>query len=230
MLVYRPQLAELAQNWRAAELLRGRSTMLGRLGALPADSEEARNIRRMDADLTALTKEDSDLCEGVSEEQMNGGWQYLLHAAAQGNAAAMEQFVLGPPLSPTQVVSSLEGWTAYREYGPGFLLRSIEAGSVRSLYFAFFSAATGVGIGGPALIPKDPYRAIVYGQAALPLVDENSAQMILNAMPELQRSVGSRAQTAVQEGATLRQRYFALGGGARVSSELGRPAPEQCLR
>jgi hypothetical protein len=221
--------AELARCWRNRELLSTRATTQGRLNALPADSEEARRTRVMDEELVAYTKKDTELCEGVSDELIDGGWRYLLNASLHGNAAAMEQFAIGPPLSPTQVMSSLAGWEAYRDYGPGFLHRSIENGSVRALYFAFFSAATGIGVGGQSLIPRDPYRAIVYGQAALPLVDAQSAQMIMNLMPELQRAAGGRAQAAVQEAGELRRRYFALSGRALVSTDLGRSAPERCL-
>ena len=222
--------AELARCWQNREFLRQRSRDLARLSVLAPESEEARNIRMMDADLLTQTTKDSDLCEGVSSDLVDEGWRYLLNAAHQGNVAAMEQFVLGPPMSPTQVMSSLDGWVAYREFGAGFLQRSIEGGSVRALYFAFISAKTGLGVGGQSLMPRDPYRAIVYGQAALPLVDQLSARMIMDSMSELQRAAGSRASAAAQEGAALRQRYFAIGARAETSAGLGRPNPGQCLQ
>jgi len=221
--------AELARCWRNRELLEMRSRNLSRLRSQQPDSDDARRARTADDDLVASTRQDSDLCAGVADDLVDGGWRYLLNAALRGNAAAMEQFVLGPPLSPTHVVSSLEGWGAYRDNGSYLLQRSIEAGSVRALYFAFLSASTGVGIGGSSLLPRDPYQAIVYGQAALPLVDAGSAQVIMSAMPELQRAAGIRAPQATIDGDALRLRYFVGSERTNVSSDLGRPSPERCL-
>lgn len=220
--------AELARCWQTRDLLRVRDQQLSRLAGLPANSGEAQRINAMAAGISARTKDDKAICDGVSDDQMDGGWRYLLSAALSGNAAAVEQFVVNPPLSHGDVLTSLEGWTAYRDFAPTLLQRAIESGSVRALYLGFFSAGTGLGPGGQSIVPRDPYQAIVYGQAALPLVDPNSAQMIRNAMPGLQAEAGGRAPTATQEGEALRRRFFASGNTKNVSSDVGRANPAQC--
>jgi hypothetical protein len=128
--------------------MRAYEKQMGRVSNLPAGSAEAQRIEREAADLRAQTVKNEELCEGVSDELIDRGWRYLLNAALKGNVAAMDQFAVSPPLSHADVVSSLEGWTAYRDFGRTFMQRSIESGSVRALYLAFFSAASGLGPGG----------------------------------------------------------------------------------
>jgi hypothetical protein len=203
---------------------------VGRVANLPAGSSEAQRIESAAAQLRAQAGKDRELCEGVSDELIDQGWRYLLDAALKGNVAAMDQFVVNPPLSQEDVISSLEGWTAYRDFGRTFIQRSIESGSVRALYLAFFSASSGLGPGGQALVPRDPYQAIVYGNAALPLVDRAGAEMIMGALPRLQTEAGARAADAILEDNALRDRYFVGNGGvSEVSSGMGRPQPGNCL-
>jgi len=89
----------------------------------------------------------------------------LLNAALRGKAAALEQFVVNPPLSQADVIASVEGWTAYRDNAPTFLRSAIENGSVRALYLGFFSAGTGLGPGGAvgvdAPMPGQPESSLI---------------------------------------------------------------------
>ena len=219
--------AELTRCWQTRELSRTYEKQLGRASSLPAGSSKARRIESEAAQLRAQAGKDREMCEGVSDELIDQGWRYLLDAALKGNVAAMDQFVVNPPLSQENVISSLEGWTAYRDFGRTFIQRSIESGSVRALYLAFFSAASGMGPGGQALVPRDPYQAIVYGNAALPLVDRAGAEMIMGALPRLQNEAGARAADAILEGNALRGRHFVRNSGiSEVSSGLGRPSDQ----
>jgi len=218
---------ELMRCWRVKQQAAIRDQILSRVTS--ADTANA-NATTQAADIASSIQKDKDLCEGVSTAEGDDAWRYLLRAALGGSAAAQAQFAINPPLSVEDPVGSLDGWGAYRQYSPQFLRSSIQAGNVRAMYLAYFSAATGIGPGGQAIGGQDPYQALVYAQALLPLVDSQTAQQIQRQLPALQAAVPAQATQTAQEAHDLRTKYFGGKEPTDVSSQVGAINPTACTQ
>lgn len=219
---------ELARCRQAMISTSIRNRELSMIQGLPPQSDEAIRRRAAADEMLKGYAKDVELCEGITPEMTDSSWVYLLRSAQAGNIAAMTQFAVSPPLPDDNIVGNVEGWAAYRDFAPQFLRRAIEAGDVRALYSAFFQSAIGLGPGG-SVLEKDPYRALVYASALMPLVDPDAQRMIQNALPQLQAQAGAVAPRAAQEGVELRQRFFGRTAKTAVSSGLGIPQPAKCL-
>jgi hypothetical protein len=219
---------ELMRCWRVKQQSAIRDQILSRVTS--ADTASANATTNQAADIASSIQKDKDLCEGVSTAEADDAWRYLLRAALGGSAAAQAQFAINPPLSAEDPVGSLDGWGAYRQYSPQFLRSSIQAGNVRAMYLAYFSAATGIGPGGQAVGGQDPYQALVYAQALLPLVDSQTAQQIQRQLPALQAAVPTQATQTAQEAQDLRTKYFGGKEPTDVSSQVGAINPTACTQ
>jgi hypothetical protein len=220
--------AELTRCWQVKQRLAIRDQVLSRLGSMSPDSDQGKSILSNAAGIASSVQSDKDLCQGVEDNDMQDAWRYLLKAALGGNAAAQAQFAINPPLSPNDPVGSLDGWAAYQQYSQNFLRRAIESGNIRALYLGFFSAASGLGPGGQAIAGRDPYQALAYGNALLPLVDAQTAQQIQAALPQIQAEIPAQASRAAQEGQDLRTKFFGGKVPVNVSSNLGGINPGGC--
>lgn len=220
--------AELARCHQTQIMVNLQSRELTRIDSASRRGEDTSRARQLlDARYQGLD-EAKRLCADVPSETVNHGWQYLLQAGQAGNAAAAAQFAVNPPLSTERVVEDLDGWNAYRQFAPGLLQRAIEGGDVRALYTAFFSSATGMAAGG-TLLQKDPYRALVYAHALLPIVDRNSLETITFMLPSLQTEVGlDQLRRADEEGARLRESFFLKSMMTDVSNAVGTARPMAC--
>ncbi|APV48598.1 hypothetical protein BWI17_02200 [Betaproteobacteria bacterium GR16-43] len=219
--------AELARCQQAKQVLASMDRQLATLARMPASPalERQQAMTRAGAE---RYEEYAEACAGIDDATEGAAWRYLFRAAQAGSVSAMAQFAVNPPLSREDIERDLEGWAAYRQYGPGFLEAAVRAGDVRALYTAMFSAGAGMSPTGARVTP-DPYRAIVYGTAALPIVDSESQRMIRNFMPRLQAQVGQeQADLARREGEELRRRSFASSPNTLVSSYMGEPRPMEC--
>ena len=221
---------ELTRCWQATQRLAIRQKMAAQIETVGPTTEQGKALSNAVNTQFSSTLNDAALCEGVTDDDTRDAWRFLLSGAMAGSKAAMAQFAVNPPLSTEDVIGSLDGWNAYREYAPGFLRRSIEAGNVRALYLGYFSAVTGLGPGGQAFGARDPYQALVYAQALLPLADLQTVSQIQAQIPKLQAYVPDRAQEAAREGEALRAKYFAGAEQTNVSAKLGVPRPEDCAQ
>ena len=84
-----------------------------------------------------------------------------------------------------------------------------------------------MGPGGRGVRGKDPYQALVYGLALLPLVDTRTSQQIQAVIPNLMAQVPDPS-AASQEATLLGSRYFGGRTPENVGSALGAVRPEAC--
>jgi hypothetical protein len=188
--------------------------------------DERRKISTSIEELRAKLRTDTAICEGVGDRDIDDAWRYLLKAALGGSTEAMTQFAVAPPLSREPPVSSIEGWTAYKEHASRFLEQAIRRGSVRALHFGWFSAMSGMNAGGYAA--RDPYAALVYATALRGLVDATTSEQVDAMIPELEKELGARAAQARREGEALRAARFSGATRQVVSTGAGRVRPAQC--
>ena len=155
-------------------------------------------------------QQDLKSCAGVQKQQTDDAWKYLAQAALGGNIAAMSLFVRDPQLANVPPLDAAEGWLLYRDHAATFLARAVEGGDVMALFYSWFTSATGLSAAHHEAFKKDPYRAVVYGAAALPYLDERRKRMILEVNPRLEAQLTSQdLKRATEETAQIRQRYFA---------------------
>ena len=175
---------------------------------------------------------DEKLCENVSGAESRDAWRYVWQAAAGGNLAAIGKFVRDPPLQPSDVdlPEYAEGWRLYRENAPTLSARAIEGGDVMTLYMVWFYTATGLQPGdGTFVFPKDPRLALVYGQAALPLLDTRRRNEVARRNAELRNLLPAEDVTkALAEGDALRARYFAAAQPVSDQQDDGYVDPAGC--
>jgi hypothetical protein len=144
----------------------------------PPDSRQAIDARQLQESVADEIGRLRSLCDGVGRSQTSEGWRYLLSAASAGSVAAMSQFVRAPGLDLSNPAADAEGWLAYRDNAPRYLARAIAAGDPMSVYFGWFGASTGLSMGGPNVIQRDSYAAVVYGTAILPFLDPRRRTMV----------------------------------------------------
>jgi hypothetical protein len=174
---------------------------------------------------------DKALCEGISAEQTQDAWKFLYLAAEAGSVPAMSLFVRSPGLSWSSPLESADGWVTYRDNAPRLQARAVEGGDVMALFSAWWNSATALSAGGEGVFKKDPYSALVYGNAALPLLDPRRRAMVqrLNSQLQTQISPNLIAQ-AVVEGKTLRERYFSGATPPRDTFDDAYLSPMDCAK
>jgi hypothetical protein len=170
-------------------------------------------------------------CEGVLDTEIDGAWRYLWHAAEQGNVAAMSKFARDPMLSIDSPAVAAEGWDLYRNNAPRLLWQAIQGGDVMALYQNPFSSACGLSAGGKGVIEREPYTALVYGYAALPLLDPRRAAAVTRRNESLASELlPEQIQKAAREGAELRARYFATSTPTQPTENDGYLDVGDCSR
>ena len=182
-------------------------------------------------DIATRIAADRVACAGISKGQTDDAWRYLSQAALAGNVAAMSLFARDPQLSARPPVETAEGWLVYRDHAERFLDAAIEHGDTMALFYAWFTSATGQSLEGPGVFRKDASKALVYGYAALPLLDYRRQAMVGRMNNQL--SVGmtpAEMERMRAEGDSLRERYFR---GAPVTSDVHDDAylaPADCAK
>ena len=162
---------------------------------------------RLAADPTA--RADRELCKDVTYEQSRDAWKYMWQAAQGGSVPAMSMFVRDPGLSFTQPADSAEGWTIYRDNAQSMLTQAVQGGDVMALWYSWWTSATGVSTGGERVFEKNPYAAVLYGNAVMPLLDERRRRMVQNLNAKVAKDVPQdQAAKAASEGAALRAKYY----------------------
>jgi hypothetical protein len=152
---------------------------------------------------------DRELCRDISYEQARDAWKYMWQAAQGGSVPAMSMFVRDPGLSFTQPADSAEGWVVYRDNAQSLLNQAVQGGDVMALWYSWWTSATGISTGGERVFEKNPYAAVMYGNAVLPLVDERRRRMIQNLNARVTKDVPpDQAARAASEGAALRAKYY----------------------
>ncbi len=125
---------------------------------------------------------DAPVCDGFANPDNLEAWRFEFIAGLQGHIASKAQFVVSPPMNPIEFYKNLDGWAAYREYAPKFLLDAANAGNNRarwSLARAYSGEASipGLGnMGGVELAKPDPYKAAIYAHTLATPESEPSAQ------------------------------------------------------
>lgn len=130
------------------------------------------------------TKIDSDatVCDGFINPDNLEAWRFNFTAALQGHIASKAQFVISPPLNPVEFYKNMDGWAAYSEYAPTFLLESARAGNNRAAWslaraYAGEPSIPGLGnLGGVELAKPDPYQAAIYAHTLANADSEPSTQ------------------------------------------------------
>lgn len=191
------------------------------------------NAPKSTPEIEARIERDRGLCNGVEVARTEDAWRYLSQAALAGNVAAMSLFVRDPQMSERSPIETAEGWLVYRDYAARFLATAIEGGDTMALFYAWWTSASGLStVGRPQeILPKDPYRALVYGNAAAPLLDARRQGMITRMNSMLAESLTSaQVGKARQEGEDLRRRYFANATRTSESHDDTYLAPQDCAR
>lgn len=200
--------AELIRCARVRDTL----VMLGEAQAAaaraPKNSAEASRMSQYAGELSRALAENNRMCSGVAAETAQEAWRYLYTAAAAGNVAAMSRFVRDPGLQLNDP-DATEGWSAYRQDAPAFLLGAIKGGDVRALYQAWVSAFSGQSAGGSGIFDRNPDKALQYGTAVVDLLDASRAGKVRAGNDRIAQEIGpERAAIAGQEGEKLRNAYF----------------------
>jgi hypothetical protein len=165
-------------------------------------------------------------CDGVTKEQADSAFRYLLRAAHGGNLAAMTQFAIAPPL-PQNVLEDLEGWAAYRDHAPTFFDRAIRAGDLRAAFVAQFHMVAGIGVAGGTALPRDHQRAAALAHAILPSLDADGVRMVNNMLEMLRADKSIDWARARREGEAMQRDYFSRAPRTSISI-VGMPEPQRC--
>jgi hypothetical protein len=170
-------------------------------------------------------------CEGVSDAEIDDAWRYLWRAAEQGNVAAMSKFVRDPGLSINNLAVSAEGWDLYRHNALRLLRQAVQGGDVMALYQYAFSSASGTTAGGNGVIERDPYASLVYGYAALPLLDPRRAAAVTRRNESLASELlPEQVAKAAREGDELRARHFTTSPPSQPTENDGYLDVADCAR
>jgi hypothetical protein len=182
-------------------------------------------------DVATRIAEDRVACADVSRAQTVDAWRYLSQAALAGNVAAMSLFARDPQLSARPPIETAEGWLVYRDYAERFLAAAIEGGDTMALFYGWFTTATGQSLEGQGVFHKDPYKALVYGFAAIPLLDYRRQAMVSRMNDTLTTGMTREEIERVRaEGDRFRERYFR---GAAVTPDVHDDtylAPADCAK
>ena len=167
------------------------------------------------AELVAMSERDAGICGHAPPEDPDNSWRYLLRAAQAGHVPSILRFVIEPPLDEVDFVADMEGWEAYRRFAPELLRFAADSGDVRAIYHAYLLSMGVTAPGGTDTFPRGEIRAVVYGTAALPYLDDAGVRRVSMRLERIRAS--SDAETfasAVSEGRALR-----VGPGAGTNAE-----------
>lgn len=223
-----PVKALLAQLRPAAEL--GHAPSSCRLGMELATCRTARYAVKQGGS-PADFAEALGMCEGVPDVDIAQAWRFLFNSAQAGNVAAMSKFARDPGLSIDDLAASAEGWAAYRDHAQRFFWGAIQGGDVMALFSNWFALMSGLTVGGKGVIERDPYQALVYGTAAIPLLDPRRQALVVRVNARLAQEL--KPELVVQanaEGERLRARYFSAAAPALDTLEDGYVVVEDCAR
>jgi hypothetical protein len=70
-----------------------------------------------------------------------------------------------------------------------------------SVYFGWFGASTGLSMGGPNVIQRDNYAAVVYGTAILPFLDPRRRAMVQTSIDRNAASLTAERNTQAMQDA-----------------------------
>jgi hypothetical protein len=195
----------------------------------PAGSPEAISASNRAAAFARHTSSEKLACSDVSAGEAATAWKYLYQAALGGNVAAMSRYVRDPGLGTADPAASAEGWLLYKQNAPQFLNAAVQGGDVMALYFAWWNAATGFSAGGAQVFEKDPYRAVIYGNAVMPLLDARRRASVAHMMPQLQAQLTpDQIAKAAVESQQLRDTHFASADPAVDNIDDAYVQPSQC--
>ena len=220
--------SELSRCAEARALMRVVDKERSAAKKLASDAERA----KLGAELTRMTATYGPMaarCEGVSEEDVNSAWRYLLNAARNGSATAATRLLIQPGLAYSSPLEAAEGWMAYRENAHQLLWQGIQAGDAQALFQGWFLYATGLTTGGTGF-PTDSYLALAYATAVAPLLDAENRAMVVRSMAALRETIPpEQAMRAVAEGDQLRVKYFT--GALPLTEKVDDPAEvDACAR
>lgn len=217
-----PLLRVLAELRSAAES--GSAPAGCRLGI---DLGKCREVRL----IPESTPEEKTFCEGILESDTDDAWRYLWAAAQQGNVVAMSKFARDPVISISNLAVASEGWAVYRNNAPRLLWQAVQGGDVMALFQSFFSSASGLTAGGKGVIERDPYNAVVYGTAALPLLDPRRQAMVERLVARLSNELKpDQVLQATADGERLRSQYFSASKSAVDTVNDGYAIAADCAR
>ena len=161
---------------------------------------------------------DERFCAGVDRNDIrNNAWRYLYQAAAAGNVTAMAQFAIEPGLDRDNPASEAEGWSLYRDHAQEFITRAVVAGDVGAAYVGAFGLGFGLSGGGKGVFRTDPYVALVYANAVLPLLDADRQQTMQRLIAKLEEQVPPEREIQAQQDATTLGARMAAAGATRVN-------------
>ncbi|MEO5691942.1 MAG: hypothetical protein ABIQ72_02355 [Usitatibacter sp.] len=180
--------------------------------------------------IVAMLQQNQARCSGLERARFNDAWKSLAQAALSGNVAAMSLYGRAPPIAHLDQIDAAEALIIYRDNAERFLTQAIEGGDVMALYAMWWHSAVKTGTG-RALFKVDPYRATVYANAALPLLDERRRGNVTRMDGLLgQQLDAAQAAKARAEGETLRARYFARSPRALDTQNDAYFLPGDCDR
>lgn len=180
----------------------------------PGSWEESRDSE-FAARLQARRERADRICGEIGPNEERLAWKYLLRSALDGNDAAAVRLLVHPPLSSSDFLTDLDGWTAFKAHSAGLLRRLIDHGDPMGLFIAMglYAGTDRLDGGTNAGIPPNPYRAMVYGTALQRIVDPRSRLLIKGVANETARSLNA--------GQIARARLE--GEALHVSTIAGRP-------
>jgi hypothetical protein len=201
-----------------------------------ADAGNARAACRVGLELSLCyrlnsnsTAEEKAHCNGITGDQAGRAWKYLYQAAASGNLAAMSRYVRDPALSTSNPADSAEAWLLYKQNAESFLTQSVQGGDPMALYFAWWNSATGFSSGGDNVFQKNPYMALAYGTAALPLLDPRRRANVVQLNAQIQSQLpADQISKAIEEGQRIKDTYFANASPTSDSPDDAYLPPSQC--
>ncbi len=181
-------------------------------------------------EFATMIRANQERCAGVERTRFNDAWKFLAQSALSGNVAAMSLYGRNPPIAFLDSIDAAEALIIYRDNAERFLTQAIEGGDVMALYAMWWHSAVKTGTG-RALFKVDPYRATVYANAALPLLDERRRGNVTRMDGLLgQQLDAAQAARARAEGETLRARYFARSPRALDTQNDAYFLPGDCDR
>lgn len=100
------------------------------------------------------------LCQGVSKEESQEAWRFLLQAARAGHGPSMARFASRRVLWDEDPMRVLDGLIAFRAEGPGFLQAAVQMGHPEAYEQLAFAQVNGITMG--LDIPVDRIRGLAH--------------------------------------------------------------------
>lgn len=175
---------------------------------------------------------DSPVCDGFTNSDNLEAWRFEFIAGLQGHIASKAQFVASPPMNPIEFYKNMDGWAAYKEYAPKFLLDAANAGNKRarwSLARAYAGEVTlpGLGnLGGVELAKPDPYQAAIYAHTlAMPDGEPSTQRAAARLIKQIEQQLTpEKIVSAKAESAALRATW---APETNISAENAAPTAQE---